>query len=445
MKKHLFYSLLMLISLMGCNSPKGNADVEEVEEGLPVINLYEGVEEVDQLNLSDAADHVEVVKLETTNKNLINFIEGVEVAENDIFVANGGRYLQRFSREGKYLNDVGKQGQGPGEYTWMHKFYIDTDHQIVYILTASNGVYIYDYDGMFIRKATDEAIWKMFDDSPYCGLVVYKNHFMEYKNLGIMRSDIPADSLWSIAIVDSAFQKQSIFKNPAHRGREEELLNDENHPGYLDIGIGPVNYYMEFTTSIDFINDEITFKLPDTDTIYVFSDASQSLEPQYAIETGEVKGSYELMHRWLKERRAFDYFSIYSYHATPRYIYLVGCKGEEIYTFAYDRLQRTTRLVKRQGIITTNDRFVPIYGRPLLQLRRDFLLTNDFTGSNFKVDYRSQGKYWIQALEVGDSSYEEFVTNLKASPAAPQKQQLLDVIAKTGEEDNPILLIAVLK
>ena len=48
-------------------------------------------------------------------------------------------------------------------------------------------------------------------------------------------------------------------------------------------------------------------------------------------------------------------------------------------------------------------------------------------------------------LQPGTEDYEKYVEDLKASPSAPQKQQLLDVIAKTGEEDNPILLIAVLK
>ena len=75
MKKHLFYSLLMLISLMGCNAAKANPETEvaeEDEEGLPVINLSENIKEVSALNLSDAAERVEIVKLETMDKILLS-------------------------------------------------------------------------------------------------------------------------------------------------------------------------------------------------------------------------------------------------------------------------------------------------------------------------------------------------------------------------------------
>ena len=74
-----------------------------------------------------------------------------------------------------------------------------------------------------------------------------------------------------------------------------------------------------------------------------------------------------------------------------------------------------------------------------------FKHTNDIDGGFFNPKYRSSSNYWIMPLQPGTEDYEKYVEELKKSPDAPQKQQLLDVIANTGEEDNPILLIAVLK
>ena len=119
MKKHLFYSFLMLISLTGCNAAKANPEAEgaeEVEEGLPVINLSENVKEVSALNLSDAVERVEIVKLETSEKLLLSNVEKVEITDDNIYVSTMRSVsVYRFTRDGKFLNTIGKRGQGPGE------------------------------------------------------------------------------------------------------------------------------------------------------------------------------------------------------------------------------------------------------------------------------------------------------------------------------------------
>ncbi len=125
---------------------------------------------------------------------------------------------------------------------------------------------------------------------------------------------------------------------------------------------------------------------------------------------------------------------------------MVCSKGEQIMTYSYDKKNHTVRQVKRQGKIVARDTpFKSFFGKPHLNFQRHYILNNDITGGEFKLDYRSSGQFWVQVLNPGSSDYEKYEADLKKSPAAPQKQQLLDVIAKTGEEDNPILLIAVLK
>ena len=442
MKKHLFYSLLMLISLMGCNAAKANPETEvaeEDEEGLPVINLSENIKEVSALNLSDAAERVEIVKLETMDKILLSDISSVQVTDNELFVAARGNIL-RFSHDGKYLNSIGNKGPGPGEFSSLVGFCIDEKTKEV-IVEGSNGILVFDYKGNFLRDAKRELPEKLFDGTQH-QLVVYQGNYLVCRNLPIFNVFHPEDLLWSVAVTDSEFNMQKLFKNPSHLGKEDEILSDEN----LGHNTGWYNYWTEIPTSVDYSNDEITFKLPDTDTIYTYDSAKQVLKPRYAIYTREEKGDYKLIHQWVKERKAFDYFSIDGYYSTASSIYFIADKNEQIYTYHYNKHNGAVQRVQRKGELRENGGiFVLQFGRPHLRLNRYFILTNDITGGDFKVDFRSQGKYWIQVLEVGDSSYEEFVENLKTSPTAPQKQQLLDVIARTGEEDNPILLIAVLK
>ena len=435
MKKHLFYSFLMLISLMGCSSPKGNADTEKVEEGLPVINLSEGVEEVDKLNLSDAAERVEIVKLETTKQSLISDIEHIQVTKDDIWVYHlKDARVYRFDHNGKFLNKVGKIGNE--EYIRMAFFWVDDHAREVYILTTLSGVKVYDYEGNFIRVQTKIIMDDMYFAEWHNTPMFYLNglYFLN-QSLALFRPiDNPVDSLWSIALVDDSFNKIKLFKNPAHKGHEEEIVANR-------AGIAAENW-REDDNSVDFFNNELTIKFPDTDTIYSFDASNKELVPSYPIQTNESKGDFELTHHSPRDRRAFDIFNIKGHFVTSNFVYLYATKGENVYTYRYDRNSNEVVLWKREVKILERRR-----GGRLSYSYSDssFRLTNDIMGGFFNPKYRSCSNYWIMPLQPDTEDYEKYVEELKKSPDAPQKQQLLDVIANTGEEDNPILLIAVLK
>ena len=121
------------------------------------------------------------------------------------------------------------------------------------------------------------------------------------------------------------------------------------------------------------------------------------LLPQYAIFVDEEKGDYEATHLWFKDRKAFDYFSIFSYYPTKDFIYLIGSKGEEVYTYCYNKKDGGVRLQKRQSAI--NEQAVPWFSFPFLGMKRSFVLNNDLCGGDFTVDSRSSGKYWIDVLD----------------------------------------------
>ncbi|MBQ6039075.1 MAG: 6-bladed beta-propeller [Bacteroidaceae bacterium] len=441
MKKHLFYFFLMLISLTGCNAAKANPEAEEVEEGLPVINLSENVKEVSTLNLSDAVEKVEIVKLETTDKSLIRRVDKIEVTENDIFIQNGLTNILHFSRDGKFLNTIGKVGQGPAEYPQLGDYIVDDSRKEVYIISFTTGIQVYDYEGNHLRREYKQSVSRLFSTG-YYEMFRYDNTWMSKQNTTVLDGMIsnPKDSLWSFAVFDDEFNKQYLFKNPAHIGREEEIVNH----GYNNTEMWP-NPWWENTTVFDLYNDELTIKFPDTDSIYIYKD--KALEPLYAIETNEEKGDYGLTHEMYKLRRAFNYFDLVNYYRSKDYIYLIGNKDEIIYTYAYSIKDHSVRLWKRQGEIEASgmQRMIDAIGRDFLNLRCNFILANDLNGGSFYARYRSQGKCWIYPLQPDTEDYEKYVEELKKSPDAPQKQQLLDVIANTGEEDNPILLIAVLE
>ena len=422
---------------MGCSSNKKQEPISK--SGIPVINLSEDVSTVPSLLLSESAEKLEIVSLEMTDQSMLGEIRRIQVTDHNIWIDHGREfYIYRFSRSGKFLNKIGSIGQGPGEYTTYSTFLVDEDKKEVYIIANTNGVLAYDFEGNFKRKIVDiQTILQLFS-SVYDQYILNNQKFFATQNFALYRP-IDKDSLWSFVSLGDDFQKKKYFKNPAHVGKEELIIANRANMDRM------VNYWREYLTSMDTYNGQLTLKYPDTDTIYCYDDATNQLLPQYAIFTDEEKGDYEATHLWFKDRKSFDYFSIFSYYPTKDFVYLIGSKGEEVYTYCYNKKDGSVRLQKRQSAITERD--VPWFSFPLRQMKRDFVLDNDLGGGDFTVDSRSSGKYWIDVLDSSDNENWIDIDQIKSSTVIDEskKKELIQVLENVTEDSNPILLIATLK
>ena len=429
--------LLLVITLLGCSSNKKQEMTSKLK--IPVINLSKNVSSVPSLLLSEVAEKLEIVPLEMTDESVLSDITEMQVTDHNIWIDHGREfYIYRFSRSGKFLNKIGSIGQGPGEYTTYSTFLVDEDKKEVYIIANTNGVLAYDFEGNFKRKIVDiQTILQLFS-SVYDQYILNNQKFFATQNFALYRP-IDKDSLWSFVSLGDDFQKKKYFKNPAHVGKEELIIANRANMDRM------VNYWREYLTSMDTYNAQLTLKYPDTDTIYCYDDATNQLLPQYAIFTDEEKGDYEATHLWFKDRKSFDYFSIFSYYPTKDFVYLIGSKGEEVYTYCYNKKDGSVRLQKRQSAITERD--VPWFSFPLRQMKRDFVLDNDLGGGDFTVDSRSSGKYWIDILEPsGDENWID-IDQIKSSTVIDEskKKELIQVLESATEDSNPILMIATLK
>ena len=435
--KHMFLLLIGVFVLLGCSSNKKQEPISK--SGIPVINLSEDVSTVPSLLLSEVAEKLEIVPLEMTDQSMLGEIRRIQATEHDIWIHDFNKfYIYRFSQTGKFLNRIGSIGQAPGEYVNFSTFLVDEYKKEVYIISNNNGILVYNFKGEFKKKIVDQQTINNLFSSVYSQYILYNGNFFAAQNIALYKL-IDKDSLWCFAFLDTAFQEKKLFKNPAHMGREEQIIANCVDKGRM------INLWMEYQTSIDTYNNQLTLKYPDTDTIYYYDDATNDLLPQYVICTREEKGDYEVTHLWFKDRKAFDYFSIKSYYPTKDFIYLVGSKGEEVYTYCYNKEDGSVRLQKRQSAITERD--VPWFSFPLRQMKRDFVLDNDLGGGDFTVDSRSSGKYWIDILEPGGDENWIDIDQIKSTTVIDEskKKELIRVLESVTEDSNPILMIATLK
>lgn len=437
--KNCFLLIAIASFLLGCSGNKKENTLQD-EEGTPVINLSsDNVSKVALLPLSEAAAKVEIVSLEVTDESLIGEITKMKVTDSDIWVKHyKDNHVLRFSRSGKFLNKVGKVGQGPEEYIRMADFFVDENTKEVYIQTTIVGVKVYDYEGNYKRTAAKTSPDDVFM-TMYFQFALYDNKFFIAQNLAFINKPTPKDSVWSFAWVDSTYQKKKIFKNPAHIGREEEIMkNGINFQQF-------VNYWLEPFTSIDTYGNQLTLKYPDTDTIYRYDSPANELVPQYIISTHEEKGDYGATHVWFRERSAFDYFSIYSYYPSKDNIYLLCSKGETIYTYCYGKQTGKVKVKERKSEIT--ERMLGNHTLRRLEGAKYFILDNDLCGGSFHVDYRSQGKYWIDVLIPNSEDKWIDIDEMRTSDVKDEslKAKFIHTLENVEEESNPILVIATLK
>lgn len=429
--------------LMGCNSSKKQH--LQKENTFPTINLSEdNVQKVQSLPLSDAVQIVDIVPLEVTDESILSDISDLQVTASDIWVKTyKDQAIFRFSRSGKFLNKVGKIGQGPEEYTQLWEFVVDDEKKEVTVISTISGVKVYDYEGNYIRRRTPLMIDKLTNGAE-TQFVNYQQQTFIFQNLPIVRPiNHPKDSLWSIALADDSFRYMKLWKNPSFIGREREIIEHRSKPELYEA----VNYWSATAAmQIDKYNQELTLKFPDTDSIYQYDTERKDFVVQYAITSDYPKGDYGEVHLWIKPRKTFNYFTIQNYYQGKDYIYLKANKGEDIYHYAYNKKDGTVRRAVRQGELV--ERKLPWFKQPYIGFMNGIpdAFRNDICGGNFQMDYRSAG-YWVDVIDPDPEKIADKIKDIEVSKVlnALQKENYLKILREMNEDSNQMLVIANLK
>lgn len=107
-------------------------------------------------NLSEVFEETEQIALGVTMP-LINYVRKVIKTRDFLFISDpnptlGGARILQFDREGNFIKQIGNIGYGPGEYTTLTDFAIDTFSQRIYI-AAYRQLISYDYNGTYIGSS----------------------------------------------------------------------------------------------------------------------------------------------------------------------------------------------------------------------------------------------------------------------------------------------------
>ncbi|MCK9161006.1 MAG: 6-bladed beta-propeller [Bacteroidaceae bacterium] len=434
---HLFISILIFAFLcVGCHSEtsqKQNSDTQSKIIKLDISNLS-NYREIEKFNLSEAAKNIRIVPLETKGECLISKIDNIIIADSSIII-NDNQKIYRFDMNGKFMNIIGKIGEGPEEYINLSQIEYGEKDKGIYCF-ATKGIKIYNMDGTYRKTLSTDSI----TDTDYRGGKY--NYVMENGDI-ILNSKLPvlkalgSKDLWTFSIFDNNMNLKIKIYN-------QDILN---HKDFINNNVAPmmgwVNYCTEDFALVDFYKGFKTAYYGG-DTIYRYN--QNNLEPVYILKTGE-KPTFELSHQWIKRNDFFKYLWMTDFFDSERYFYLLMGKSSNLYTIRYDKSTKEICYTKTESNIKRTN----FPGSPdwVYQRRTDFFtLTNDLSGGlPFNVQFKRNSKYWID--EVNSSELKEKIkpTNLQNKKVKEEyrKSELLNIYNKIKEDDNPILFIAEMK
>ena len=147
--KKCFYLLLLTWILASCSS-----QTKETKNNVLKATLKET-----EVSLKDLFSRIEVIPLETNDTALMDHVHRIRKVNNKYYILNedypGFTYINIlvYDVEGNFLHTIGKKGQGPEEYPWLiYDMDIDTEKDLVYMMSPSGMLYLYRTDGSFVRK-----------------------------------------------------------------------------------------------------------------------------------------------------------------------------------------------------------------------------------------------------------------------------------------------------
>lgn len=153
MKKYtLSISLLTILLLSAC----GESNTAHQGE-IPIIDVETAFQHPQELLLTDFGEKITYVPLETLDESLVKLGSSshMVVTNEYIFVGETGAPLLCFDRStGKFLHNIGRVGQGPGEYSGSIDMEVDAEAKRIYFRVSPTQYHTYDFEGKFLNTIT---------------------------------------------------------------------------------------------------------------------------------------------------------------------------------------------------------------------------------------------------------------------------------------------------
>jgi len=396
--KRILYSTALLLAMMATAC----GDANQKLSALPLIDMNADYPEK-EICLQDVAD-VSYIPLETTDDVLLHNSLNFEDVSSKGIVCVSDNKIFLFHPDGKSRAVLNRQGQGPGEYRYVHYASVDWDREEIYVNDIhQNLMLVYSLDGTYKQQFDLEMRGRqgdmLCDDDAHIVLYKEKSGSLEVGNIVPPYRPVVLMSKEDGSI-DSLSHQQDYYTTVSVEGK----VGDNSLTMLLPI------------PALRKLNGEVYVSEVASDTIYRLADGR--LEP-FVARTPSVKeedgGKYLLQLKGVTPNHYF--FSVMKKEWIPESS--VGSSlhiaDDAINDLMYDK--------------RTGEAFHPIFS--LRECRAKLLyedLTFDSCSDVHTAYIKLEAFYLIEALEAGELSGE-----------------LKTIAEGLKEDDNPVLMVVKFK
>ncbi|MBA4318124.1 MAG: hypothetical protein C0412_06965 [Flavobacterium sp.] len=90
--------------------------------------------------------------------------------ENNFYVyENMGFEIRKFSKNGKYVKTIGRNGEGPGEFKFVYRLHINNKNELVIYDPPNYRVTYFNLDGKYLKSTPFESGVRYLDNIKYFG------------------------------------------------------------------------------------------------------------------------------------------------------------------------------------------------------------------------------------------------------------------------------------
>mgnify|MGYP002475984033 CR=1 FL=1 len=410
--------MLILAMIVFCSCGRKSTDSTIKPDSLIEIDLLLEPE-YSIAGLSDIAENIEYIPLQTTENSLIGaFTLKILNVGDRIYIQNGGMVgeILCFDTTGKFLFKISNEGRGPEEYDFITDFDVSSDNTILTILSGSTrklvSYGISDTGFTFQRSITlkEPAPWRV-------SLIPETD--LAFLSIPSWQGTEQALSLLINSSGDTILSKPNRYKfdrvqtgRPGTRSSEGKLLTYN-------------------------IGDLVCFKEDFSDTVFYVDAKNRSFRPRIIFNTHgtsytpEMKGGSEK----IKDNSTTHIPKIFE---TSRYVFcqyytvIVEQKVVNLYGFFFDK--------------KTNSKYKSDIGAD-----RKIKLRDDLSGGpDFSLEYQenrcSNGRLFSYVESMPLKQYVDSDDFKDANVRDPIKKSELKRLAGSLEEtDNPVLVFVTPK
>ena len=139
----IIFSILVVLLLVGCED-KNNKEYCKT--------LFVDLDSI-EADVNDVFSKIEIIPLETTDSSFVVYPKEIQIFEDIIYIYDIDRQkVFSFNMDGKFIRNIGRMGNGPGEYSWLSSISIDEKRERIQLLTAFSTILEYTTSGCFIEK-----------------------------------------------------------------------------------------------------------------------------------------------------------------------------------------------------------------------------------------------------------------------------------------------------